>query len=111
MSQSPTLPEIDVHQLKSRLEEVTPFVLLDVREHTEIAVCCLPGSVVIPLGELPTRLAELDAASETIIHCKAGGRSAKALQILLDAGFEDVCHVKGGINAWSAEIDPTVPHY
>jgi len=111
MSQSPTLPEIDVHQLKSRMEEETPFVLLDVREHTEIAVCCLPGSVVIPLGELPTRLAELDAASETIIHCKAGGRSAKALQILLDAGFEDVCHVKGGINAWSAEIDPTVPHY
>ncbi len=111
MSQSPTLPEIDVHRLKSRMEEETPFVLLDVREHTEIAVCCLPGSIVIPLGELPARLDELDSASETIIHCKAGGRSAKALQILLDAGFEDVCHVKGGINAWSAEIDPTVPHY
>jgi len=111
MSQSPTLPEIDVHQLKSRMDDQKPFVLLDVREHTEIAVCCLPGSIVIPLGELPARLDELDSASETIIHCKAGGRSAKALQILLDAGFEDVCHVKGGINAWSAEIDPTVPHY
>ena len=111
MSQSPTLPEIDVHQLKSRMDDKKPFVLLDVREPAEIEVCRLPGSVVIPLGELPARLDELDSASETIIHCKAGGRSAKALQILLDAGFEDVCHVKGGINAWSAEIDPTVPHY
>jgi sulfur-carrier protein adenylyltransferase/sulfurtransferase len=111
MSQSPTLPEIDVHQLKSRMDEEKPFVLLDVREPAEIDVCRLPGSVVIPLGELPARLDELDPASETIIHCKAGGRSAKALQILLDAGFEDVCHVKGGINAWSAEIDPTVLHY
>lgn len=111
MSQSPALPEIDVHQLKSRMEEESPFVLLDVREPAEIAVCCLPGSVVIPLGELPARLGELDAAAETIIHCKAGGRSAKALQILLEAGFDKVCHVKGGINAWSAEIDPSVPHY
>jgi adenylyltransferase/sulfurtransferase len=111
MIQPPALPEIDVHRLKSRMAEGTPFVLLDVREHAEIAVCCLPGSVVIPLGELPARLGELDAAAETIIHCKAGGRSAKALQILLEAGFDKVCHVKGGINAWSAEIDPSVPHY
>jgi sulfur-carrier protein adenylyltransferase/sulfurtransferase len=111
MSQPPALPEIDVHQLKTRMEEERHFVLLDVREPAEIAVCCLPGSVVIPLGELPARLDELDAAAETIIHCKAGGRSAKALQMLLEAGFKNVCHVKGGINAWSAEIDPSVPHY
>lgn len=107
----PSLPEIDVHQLKARLEDDTPFVLLDVREPAEIEVACLPGSVKIPLGELPTRLDELDPEGEIIIHCKAGGRSAKALQMLLDAGFGNACHVQGGINAWSREIDPAVPHY
>ena len=108
---SPSLPEIDVHQLKVRLEQGTPFVLLDVREPAEIEVACLPGSVKIPLGELPARLDELDPSHEIIIHCKAGGRSAKALQILLEAGFSNACHVQGGINAWSKEIDPSVPHY
>ena len=107
----PSLPEIDVHQLKARLDDDTSFVLLDVREPAEIEVACLPGSVKIPLGELSQRLHELDPSTEVIIHCKAGGRSAKALQILLDAGFENACHVQGGINAWSREIDPTVPHY
>ena len=107
----PSLPEIDVHQLKDRLAQGTPFVLLDVREPAEIEVACLPGSVKIPLGELPTRISELDPSAETIIHCKAGGRSAKALQLLLEAGFTKACHVQGGINAWSKEIDPSVPLY
>jgi adenylyltransferase/sulfurtransferase len=107
----PSLPEIDVHQLKDRLDQATPFVLLDVREPAEIEVACLPGSVKIPLGELPTRISELDPSAETIIHCKAGGRSAKALQLLLDSGFTKACHVQGGINAWSKEIDPSVPLY
>jgi len=108
---APSLPEIDVHRLKSRIDAGTPFVLLDVREPSEIEVARLPGSVVIPLGELPARLGELDPAAETIVHCKAGGRSAKALQLLLDSGFSNACHVQGGINAWSREIDPTVPLY
>jgi adenylyltransferase/sulfurtransferase len=107
----PSLPEIDVHQLKDRLAQGTPFVLLDVREPAEIEVACLPGSVKIPLGELPARLGELDPSGEVIIHCKAGGRSAKALQLLLDSGFTKACHVQGGINAWSKEIDPSVPLY
>ncbi len=107
----PSLPEIDVHQLKIRLEQESTFILLDVREPAEIEVARLPGSVKIPLGELPARLDELDPSHEIIIHCKAGGRSAKALQILLEAGFSNACHVQGGINAWSKEIDPSVPHY
>ncbi len=111
MSPSPDLPEIDVHQLKSRFEQDTPFVLLDVREPAEVEICCLPDAVVIPLGELPERLGELDPSAETIIHCKAGVRSAQALQILREAGFENACHLKGGINAWSTEIDPSVPLY
>ncbi len=111
MNHSPALPEITVHELKSRMDEANPFVLLDVREPAEIEVARLPGSIVIPLGELPDRLGELDSAAETIIHCKAGGRSARALQLLLDSGFSNVCHVEGGINAWSREIDDTVPLY
>ncbi|HRQ87409.1 MAG TPA: molybdopterin-synthase adenylyltransferase MoeB [Bacteroidia bacterium] len=107
----PSLPEIDVHGLKARMGDSRPFVLLDVREPVEFEVARLPGSVLIPVGELPSRLAELDPAAETIVHCKAGGRSAKALQLLLDAGFANACHVQGGINAWSREIDPTVPLY
>ena len=107
----PSLPEINVQQLKDRLDQGTPFVLLDVREPAEIEVACLPGSVKIPLGELPARLGELDPSGEVIIHCKAGGRSAKALQLLLDSGFTNASHVQGGINAWSKEIDPSVPLY
>ncbi len=107
----PSLPEIDVHALEARLGRSEPFVLLDVREPAELEVARLPGSVAIPLGELPERLGELDPSAETIVHCKAGGRSAKALQILLDAGFTNACHVQGGINAWSREIDPSVPLY
>ncbi|MEM1441251.1 MAG: molybdopterin-synthase adenylyltransferase MoeB [Verrucomicrobiota bacterium] len=111
MSDSPEMSEIDVHELKSRLEKPEPFVLLDVREPAEVEVAKLDGSVLIPLGELSKRLGELDPAAETIVHCKAGGRSAKALSILNEAGFENACHVRGGINAWSTEIDPAVPLY
>lgn len=107
----PSLPEIDVHELRVRLESGSSFVLLDVREHSEVAIARLPGSVVIPLGELPDRLGELDPEAELVVHCKAGGRSAKALQILIEAGFAKACHVQGGINAWSKEVDPSVPLY
>ncbi|MCH1410405.1 MAG: molybdopterin-synthase adenylyltransferase MoeB [Verrucomicrobiales bacterium] len=106
-----TLREIDVYQLKGRMEKDSNFVILDVRELHEVDICRLPNSVVIPLGELPGRLDELDRDAETIIHCKVGGRSAKALAILNEAGFTDVCHVMGGINAWSTEIDESVAFY
>ncbi|MDF1849896.1 MAG: molybdopterin-synthase adenylyltransferase MoeB [Verrucomicrobiales bacterium] len=105
------LREITVHDLKTRMEQPDEFVLLDVREHTEVEVARLPGSIIIPLAELPQRLSELDSGAETIIHCKAGGRSAKALAVLIEAGFSDACHVQGGINAWSQEIDSSVPLY
>jgi len=111
MPDSPALAEIDVHELKRLMDSHTPFVLLDVREPGEYEVARLPDSVLIPLGELPQRLSELDASAPTIIHCKAGGRSAKALALLVHAGFTDACHLKGGINAWSQEIDPAVPYY
>ncbi len=107
----PALPEIDVHALAARIAQDRPFVLLDVREPEELEIARLPGSTAIPLGDLPERLGELDPVAETIVHCKAGGRSAKALRLLLDAGFSNACHVQGGIDAWSREIDPSVPPY
>lgn len=108
-----SLPEIDVHELKARLDQRSerPFVLLDVREQVEHKICNLPDAVLIPLGELSGRLHELDRDTEIIIHCKAGGRSAKALELLISSGFEKTSHVQGGIDAWSEHIDPEVPRY
>lgn len=103
--------EIDVHALADRIKDSKPFVLLDVRKNDEYQFAHLPGATHIPLAELQKRLTELDPQAETIIHCKVGGRSAIALQILMKAGFENVCHVQGGIEAWSREIDPSVPLY
>ncbi|NRB75604.1 MAG: molybdopterin-synthase adenylyltransferase MoeB [Verrucomicrobiales bacterium] len=103
-----TLREIDVHQLKARLDDPKPFVLLDVREPAEVEVGKIEQSIVIPLGELPDRIGELDPGAETIIHCKVGGRSAKALAFLNESGFTKACHVQGGITAWAREIDPRI---
>lgn len=105
------LPEIDVHEFRQRLECGKECVVLDVREPHEAEIAKLPESILIPLGELPQRLHELDRDAEIVIHCKSGGRSAQALALLLESGFENVCHVQGGINAWSTEIDPEVPLY
>ena len=111
VNDQPSIPEIDVHELKARLEDDSTFVLLDVREHEEIEICKISESIVIPLSEFPDRIEELDKDSEIIVLCKLGGRSAKALQMLLDAGFENACHVQGGITAWAQEIDSSVPTY
>ena len=105
------LREIDVHELKKRMDQEKPFVLLDVREPMEAQICSLPNSTLIPLGQLAGSIEELDPGAETIIHCKSGVRSLEALKILTGAGFADVSHVEGGINAWSREIDDTVPLY
>jgi rhodanese-related sulfurtransferase len=69
------------------------------------------GAKLIPLGELPNRLSELNQNDKVAVYCKTGGRSAKAVKILQDAGFGNVYNVEGGITAWSEEIDPSVPRY
>jgi molybdopterin/thiamine biosynthesis adenylyltransferase/rhodanese-related sulfurtransferase len=106
-----SLPEISVHELKARMAGSEPFVLVDVREPDEHAICRLPDAVLIPLGQLAERLHELDRDADIVVHCKAGGRSAKAIELLISRGFGNVCHVAGGINAWSREIDPDVALY
>jgi adenylyltransferase/sulfurtransferase len=84
--------------------------LLDVREPSEYEICNLNGKL-IPLGELGDRLVELDDEIEIVVHCKMGGRSAKAVQLLRDKGFKKVFNLRGGIIAWAEQIDPSVPKY
>ncbi|MCH8312323.1 MAG: molybdopterin-synthase adenylyltransferase MoeB [Nitrospinae bacterium] len=103
--------EISVEELKAKITgEDTPFIL-DVREPHEFEICRIPNSVLIPLAEVEKRVHELNRSSEIVVHCKAGGRSAKAVKFLKEAGFEKVKNLKGGILAWADRIDPSVPKY
>ena len=104
------VPEINVTKLKQKIDNGEDINVLDVREPHEYEVANI-GVRLIPLGELPQRLAELDQSDTFAIHCKTGGRSARAVKLLQDAGFQNVYNVKGGITAWSEEIDPSVPKY
>lgn len=105
------VPTISPGELKAKLDRKDKFVLVDVREPYEYEICSIPGSKLIPLGELPARLSELDSADDIVLHCKVGGRSAKALRVLQEAGFRKLNNLKGGIAAWSEEVDPSVPRY
>jgi sulfur-carrier protein adenylyltransferase/sulfurtransferase len=85
--------------------------LLDVREPHELEISALPDAMNIPLGQLAGRLSELDSAEDMIIFCKAGTRSARALELLVSAGFKKVKNLKGGINAWAKDVDTSLPVY
>jgi rhodanese-related sulfurtransferase len=85
--------------------------LLDVREPHELQISALPGATNIPLGTLAARLSELDSAEEMVLLCKSGTRSARALELLVSAGFKKVKNLKGGINAWAQEVDKSLPIY
>ncbi|MDO9302693.1 MAG: rhodanese-like domain-containing protein, partial [Anaerolineales bacterium] len=87
------------------------LVLLDVREPHELEISALPNAVNIPLGQLAGRLTELDSAEEMVIFCKGGTRSARALELLVSAGFKKVKNLKGGINAWAKDVDESLPIY
>jgi adenylyltransferase/sulfurtransferase len=90
------------------LDQPSPFILLDVREPSEIEIGNIEQSIFIPLGDLSERIGELDPGAEIVVLCKTGGRSAKALSILNESGFTNACHVKGGISAWAEDIDSTI---
>ena len=105
------VPKITAAQLKTKFEHGEAFTLVDVREPYEYEISRIPGSKLIPLGELLGRLSELDSADEIVLQCKSGARSAKALHLLQEAGFRKLYNLEGGINAWSEQVDPTVPKY
>ncbi|HEX2181983.1 MAG TPA: ThiF family adenylyltransferase, partial [Rubrobacteraceae bacterium] len=109
-AQTDEVPEITVQELKGRLQNGNKVSVLDVREPHEYEVANI-GARLIPLAELPERLVELERNEPLAVHCKTGGRSARAVRLLKEAGFRNVYNVKGGIDAWSEEIDPSVPKY
>jgi adenylyltransferase/sulfurtransferase len=104
------VPEISVTELKRKMDAGENIYVLDVREPHEYEVANI-GVRLVPLGELPQRLAEFDQNENLAIHCKTGGPSAKAVKLLQYADFQNVYNVKGGITAWSEEIDPSIPTY
>ena len=103
--------EIDPRGLKAKLDRDEPVFILDVREPHEYQICSIPDSVLIPLGDLPKRVGELNSADDIVVHCKSGMRSAKAVNFLKTVGFTKLKNLKGGILAWSNDVDPTVPKY
>jgi rhodanese-related sulfurtransferase len=108
MNQAPQASVSELQQLRAAGGVCT---LLDVREDWELELARLPGAVHIPMNEIPGRLKELDANSAIIVMCKAGGRSQMVADFLLAHGFTRVSNLRGGIDAWSREIDPAVPTY
>ena len=105
-----TVSEISTTQLKARLEKGEKVFLLDVREPYEYEIANLKAQL-IPLGELNTRLDELNKEQEIVVYCHHGNRSRYAVEFLQSQGFQSVKNLTGGIEAWAAEIDPKMPHY
>jgi sulfur-carrier protein adenylyltransferase/sulfurtransferase len=103
--------DIDPVEVKTKLDRHDDFKLIDVREPHEFQICRIPGSTLIPLGQLQQRLAELNPNDEFVMHCKSGVRSGKAVDLLKQSGFKKVRNMAGGILAWSDKVDPTVPKY
>jgi molybdopterin/thiamine biosynthesis adenylyltransferase/rhodanese-related sulfurtransferase/molybdopterin converting factor small subunit len=106
-----TAMEITSVELKKRLDRGDPITILDVREPNEYQINRIAGATLIPLGEVPRRYAELDPDQEMVVHCKMGGRSAKAAEFLRSVGFKKVLNLKGGILDWIEKVDPTQPKY
>ena len=105
------VPTISVQELKRKLDAGEDFLLVDVREAYEQDIARLPAAKLIPVGDLPSRMSELDSAQEIALVCKIGNRSIQALRTLQEAGFSKLVNVTGGIEAWAKEVDQSVPKY
>jgi rhodanese-related sulfurtransferase len=106
------MQEITATELKQKFDNGEDIQLIDVREEKEYQTARIPNSLHIPLGQVLNRISEIDPSREVVVHCKMGGRSAKAIEALTRAGFSGkLLNLKGGITAWSNEVDPSVPKY
>ena len=106
------MDEITPAELKQRLDNGDDIQIVDVREDKEVAIGRIPNSIHIPLGQILSRMKDLDPNRETVVHCKMGGRSARAIEALQRSGFQGkLVNLKGGIIRWSDEVDPSVPKY
>jgi sulfur-carrier protein adenylyltransferase/sulfurtransferase len=103
--------DITPQEVKQMIDSGADFQLVDVREPHEYQICKIDKAKLIPLGDLPKRLNELDKNADIVMHCKMGGRSAKACDLLRASGFTKVRNMTGGILAWAEKVDPTVPKY
>lgn len=111
MNPPPQVPTLTVQDLDQLRKAGTPHFLLDVREPDEFQTARIEGSTLIPLASLPLRTNEVPKDKQIVVHCKLGGRSAKAVAFLLENGFTNVWNVAGGITAWSEQVDPKIPKY
>lgn len=110
----PGVPELSPTEFCARWPDhggAREVVLLDVREHEELAIAAIDGALHIPMREVPARLGELDAAKPLVVMCHSGGRSRRVAEFLQGNGFPNVFNLKGGIDAWSIQIDSRVPRY
>jgi sulfur-carrier protein adenylyltransferase/sulfurtransferase len=105
------VPSIRAVDLKAKMDRGDRFVLVDVREPFEYDICRISSARLIPLGQLPSRMSELDSADEIVLQCKSGVRSARALKLLQEAGFGKLLNLEGGILAWSDTVDSSVAKY
>jgi adenylyltransferase/sulfurtransferase len=103
--------DIEPRELAERLKRGDKIRLIDVREPHEVEISRIEGEELIPLGQLAARMSELDSAQEIVLFCKAGTRSARALEVLASAGFRKMKNLHGGINAWAREVDTRLPVY
>ena len=106
------MEEITATELKQRLDNGDDIQIVDVREDVEVANGVIPNSIHIPLGQVMNRTNEIDPNRETVVYCKMGGRSARAIGALQQSGFQGkLINLKGGIIGWSNDVDPSIPKY
>jgi adenylyltransferase/sulfurtransferase len=103
--------EINPQELAEKLENGEKLHLIDVREPHELEISRIEQADLIPLGQMASKMNQLDSADEIVLFCKSGSRSARALELLAGAGFRKLKNLRGGINAWAEEVDPSLPVY
>ncbi|MDG6928828.1 MAG: hypothetical protein JRN39_01610 [Nitrososphaerota archaeon] len=105
------VPEVSVEALNRWLQEGKELSLLDVREPQEYEICRIGGARLIPLGQLRTRLDELEGGKDMVVYCHTGSRSSAAVRFLNSTGFKNAVNLKGGIDEWARRVDPSMPRY
>ena len=105
------IPEISVQDLSEKQAAGEAFFLLDVREPHEFELCNIDGATLIPMGQVPQRLAEIPQDQPIVVQCHHGGRSARIVQYLQSQGFKDVSNLVGGIDKWAVQINPEMARY
>ena len=111
-SASAPMQSITATELKARLDNGEDVQIVDVREANEVAIGRIPNSIHIPLAQVLERMSEIDPSRDTVVHCKMGGRSARAIEALQRSGYTgSLSNLTGGIIAWSNDVDPSVPKY